>query len=86
MSTSDSFCRSGFARFLNSVAGRITRIVVGLSLIGWGFALREDASGIVLMMAGVVPLLAGAFDLCIISPLLGGPVTGTEVRAISDKP
>ena len=85
MSTSDTFCQSAAARFINSAAGRIVRVVVGLCLVAWGFALREHASGILLMMLGVVPLLAGVFDLCILSAFLGGPVTGDEVRAIHRK-
>lgn len=85
MSTSDTFCQSGAARFINSVAGRIVRVVVGLCLVAWGFALREDAIGILFMMVGIVPLLAGVFDLCMLSAFLGGPVTGAEVRAIRRK-
>ena len=34
------------------------------------------------MLAGVIPLAAGAFDLCLLSPLFGGPLSGAEVRAV----
>ena len=86
MSIAESFARSGLARFTNSPAGRVTRIVVGLGLIGWGYALRADTLGLVFMVAGLVPLAAGAFDLCLISPLLGGPISGNRVRACAKAP
>jgi len=78
MSIAESFGRSGFAKFINSPAGRITRIVVGLALIIWGY----DCNGIVLMIIGLIPLAAGALDLCLISALLGGPTSGKKVREL----
>ncbi len=82
MSLDQAFARTGFARFINSPAGRVVRIVVGLGLLVWGYTLRASATGIVLMVVGLVPLGAGSFDLCIISPLLGGPLSGAAVRKI----
>jgi hypothetical protein len=76
MSIAESFGRSGFAKFINSPAGRIARIVVGLVLIVWGYT----SSSIVLIIIGFVPLVAGAFDLCLISALLGGPISGAKIR------
>jgi len=32
------------------------------------------------MVAGLVPLAAGAFDWCLISALLGGPISGARIR------
>lgn len=80
MSIAESFAQSGFARFVNSPAGRLARIVVGLALVGWGFTERGSASGIVLMVVGLIPLAAGIFDWCLISALLGGPISGRSVR------
>jgi hypothetical protein len=38
------------------------------------------------MVVGLVPLLAGAFDVCLLSPLFGGPLSGEAVRkSASDK-
>jgi hypothetical protein len=76
MSIAESFGRSGFAKFINSPIGRIARIVVGLVLIVWGYT----SSSIVLIIIGFVPLVAGAFDLCLISALLGGPISGATIR------
>lgn len=79
MSLSESFGRTAFARFVNSPAGRAARAVVGLGLIAWGYAQRTESSGIALIAVGLVFLAAGAFDLCFISALLGGPIQGSRV-------
>jgi len=78
MNIAESFGRSGFAKFINSPAGRIARTVVGLALIIWGYT----SGGIVLIIIGLIPLAAGALDLCLISALLGGPISGKKVREI----
>ena len=80
MSIAESFGRSGFARFINSPAGRIARLVVGIILIVWGYTQLNTGTGIVLIIIGLVPLAAGAFDLCLISALLGGTISGAKVR------
>jgi len=78
MSLAESFAQTGFAQFVNSPAGRVTRIVVGLVLIGWGYA-QPAGAGIVLIILGLVPLAAGVFNLCLISALLGGPINGARI-------
>ena len=84
MSLSQSFARSGFAHFINSRAGRVTRSIVGLALIIWGITQLAHISGIILILVGLIPLSAGLFDLCIVSALLGGPLSGKKVRALSE--
>jgi len=81
MSLAESFGRSGFAKFINSGAGRVFRIVVGAGLIGYGFTQRGTQTGSILMGVGLIPLLAGAFDLCLVNALLGGPISGAAIRA-----
>ena len=81
MSLAESFAQTGFARFVNSVAGRITRLIVGAALIIWGYTLLDQTLGIVLIVIGLIPLVAGALDLCLISALLGGPISGKKLRA-----
>ncbi len=76
-----SFARSGFAQFIASGLGRLVRIVAGLALIGWGYTNYPNTGGIALMIVGLVPLAAGVFDLCLISPLLGGPLSGRRIRS-----
>jgi hypothetical protein len=79
MSLAESFGESAFARLVNSPAGRIARIVIGLGLIAWGYTHRAESSGIILMVVGLVPLAAGAFNLCLISALLGGPLSAARI-------
>jgi hypothetical protein len=79
MSMAESFAQSAFAKFINTPAGRITRIVAGLALIGWGYTQRAGLTGIILMVVGLIPLAAGVFNLCFISALLGGPISGARL-------
>lgn len=76
-----SYAESGFAQFMATPSGRILRVVAGLLLILWGYTMRGTTSGVVLMIVGLIPLAAGAFDLCLVGVLFGGPVSGAKVRA-----
>jgi hypothetical protein len=86
MSIAESFGRSGFAAFISSPAGRILRIVVGLALIVAGIARHGGSGGIVLIVVGAIPFLAGALDLCVISALLGGPILSSAIRRMKSNP
>ena len=81
MSITESFGRSGFAKFINSPVGRIARIVVGIGFIIWGYGELDTGMGLMLILIGLVPLLAGGLDLCLVSALLGGPIRGASVRS-----
>ena len=80
-----SFAESGFAQFMSSAAGRILRVIAGLAIIYWGYTARATTTGTVLMIVGLVPLIAGAFNLCFFSPLLGGPLSGARIVAMKKK-
>lgn len=71
---------NGFARFMATGAGRGLRIAAGLALIVWGWSMRDQTAGIVLMLAGLVPLGTGAFNVCLIAPLIGAPFSGAKAR------
>ena len=71
----------GFAKFMSSSLGRGVRIVVGLALIVIGLLSASGTGGIILVVVGAVPLLAGALDVCLFAPLFGGPLKGAEARA-----
>jgi hypothetical protein len=77
----EAFNRSGFSRFLNSPAGRIFRVVAGLGFLGVGYVYRGHALGVVSMVWGILPLSAGVLDICYISALLGGPLSGAKIRS-----
>ncbi len=76
----ETFNRSGFSRFLNSPAGRVFRLVAGLGFLVVGYVYRHHTLGVLSMVWSVLPLSAGALDVCYISALLGGPFSGTKIR------
>ncbi len=65
----------GVAKFFASSVGRWLRVVVGLALIvgtltGWALWL-----GIV----GVLFVVVGAANVCLLAPLFGGPLNGRRL-------
>jgi len=76
----DVFNRSGFSRFLNSPAGRVFRLAAGTGFLVVGYMNRGHALGVLSMVWGIFPLTAGALDICFISALLGGPLSGAKIR------
>jgi uncharacterized membrane protein YuzA (DUF378 family) len=38
---------------------------------------------VVLYVVGAVPILAGVFDFCLLTALLGGPLAGRRVRSLA---
>lgn len=66
-----------FARFMARPIGRGIRIVAGGALIGAGAA-RGGTAGLALAVVGVVPILAGALNLCLLAPIVGAPFRGTD--------
>ena len=75
------FAASWFGQCMSSTRGRIGRIVGGIALIAIGLLALGGTAGFVLAAIGLVPLLAGTFDVCIFSALFGGPLRGNDVRA-----
>ena len=74
------FNRSLLSRFLNSSAGRIFRLAAGAGFLIVGSVYRHHALGVLSMAWSVLPLSAGAFDICYISAVLGGPLSGATIR------
>ena len=64
--------------FMASPAGRIARAVAGVVLIVLGIAL--GGAGWILAAVGLIPLLAGVFDVCLLAPLFHQPLRGAEFR------
>lgn len=69
----------GFAKFMASTPGRLLRAIAGIALISIGYGMHSPA-GTVIAVVGLLPLVAGAFDLCVFAPLLGAPLSGKEIR------
>jgi len=74
------FNRTGFSRFINSLAGRIFRLVAGTGFLVVGYVYRDHALGVLSMLWGALPLSAGALDICYVSAVLGGPLSGAKIR------
>ena len=77
------FAASRLGQFMASGVGRVVRVVGGIALIAGGLLAVGGPAGIIMAVIGLVPLLAGAFDVCVFSALFGGPFSGTAIRAIS---
>ena len=71
---------NGFFDFIAGSVGRLIRGAAGLALILVGLLLVQGATGWILAVVGLVPLLAGAFDFCVFAPLFGLPFLGPRLR------
>jgi hypothetical protein len=69
-----------FVKFMVSPAGRIVRVVAGIALVAWGYLGLAGTTGIIVIVVGLVPLLAGLFDFCVFAPLFGNPLSGPAIR------
>ena len=69
----------GFSKYMASTAGRAVRIIAGLVLIAVGGLL--GGGWWALAVVGLVPLAAGALDICLFNVLFGQPLRGKAVRA-----
>ncbi len=67
------------ARFMASSLGRGGRIVFGVALIGWGLGIIGGPLGWVIATAGVLPILLGIINGCILGPLLNLPFRGADL-------
>ncbi len=65
----------GFARFMAGPVGRGLRIGVGLALVIIGVAM-ESGVGWAIAVVGVLPIVAGAANVCVLGPLFGAPFSG----------
>lgn len=65
-----------FARIMSRPAGRLARVLAGIAMIVVGAVL--GGGWWILAAAGLLPLAAGAFDLCLIAPLLRAPLRGRD--------
>jgi hypothetical protein len=81
MTKYESFNQSDFSKFLNSLAGRILRLIIGIGFLVVGYMFRDHALGVISMVWGLLPLTAGAFDICYVSAALGGPLSGKKIRS-----
>jgi hypothetical protein len=80
MAWHEDFNGSPFSHFLNSSPGRVFRLSAGAAFLITGYFFRAYTLGVLSMIWSILPLTAGAFDVCYISAVLGGPLSGRTIR------
>ena len=70
-----------FTRIMASGYGRLIRLGFGIALIAVGLTLVPRPAGLAIAVFGLVPIVAGAFNLCPIAPLWGGHFFGSQYCA-----
>ena len=66
--------------FLAGSAGRWVRIAAGVVLVALGLLVIGSTAGAIVAVIGLVPLLAGIFDVCVFAPLFGASFYGKNIR------
>ncbi len=66
--------------FLASQAGRAARIVVGALLIVVAMAAWHGVVEAVVVVLGGILIAVGVFDVCLLAPLFGKPLSGKKIR------
>ena len=69
-----------FAHFMAGPIGRGIRVVAGIVMIVAGL-LIGSTGGYVLVAVGLLPLLAGLLNVCVIAPVLKAPFSGKACLA-----
>lgn len=64
---------------IGSQPGRVLRVVAGTAIITAGLR-RGSPGGRAVAAVGLIPLTAGAADVCLLGPLVGGPWRGKAFR------
>ena len=82
MSLRRRFIHSGFSSWLNSDPGRVFRLAAGSGFLTAGLIFRDHLLGKAALVWSFFPLTAGGFDICYISLVLGGPISGKTIRYI----
>lgn len=59
-------------QLMGSATGRAGRVIAGAALVGLGTA--RGGGFWALAAVGLVPLAAGAFNVCLVAPLAGAPL------------
>lgn len=71
-----------FARFMATPTGRILRIVLGIVII-WIGVVSPKPFGYVLEVVGLIPIIAGVLNICLIGPLIGAPLKASDLDKAS---
>ncbi len=73
-------------RFMAQPSGRAARIIAGLAIMGIGLGVIGGTLGWIIAAVGLVPLLAGVINVCLVAPVIHAPFSGKDsLRAASQK-
>ncbi len=61
---------TGLVNFMNTTAGRILRVVLGLVLMYAGFAMIGGTVGWIVAIIGIVPIVMGIYGHCLVEYVL----------------
>lgn len=67
-----------FAKFMASDAGRAIRIGTGLVFMLAAMFVLQGIGAVILAAVGAVVFAAGAFNFCLIAPVIGAPFRGSD--------
>lgn len=70
-----------FVGFMRSWAGRLLRIVAGAAIVVVGFVVVGGVAGTFVAAVGIIPVLAGVLNLCLLGPLMGVDLMGNRRAA-----
>ncbi len=68
-----------FVGFMSSTAGRALRVVVGIVLVVlalFGPNTWSTALEVILLLLGLLFIIVGVLNLCLLAPLFGKPIKG----------
>ncbi len=68
-----------FVKLMASPQGRIARFLLGAALFLLGVRV-SGIGGYLLAIVALVPMFAGALDVCVLAPLFGYPMNGKQIR------
>lgn len=69
----------GFSKAMASAWGRWLRVILGLVIIYLGYLIGVgNIWSWVVMVVGLIVLLGGTFNFCLLAPLFGGSLSGKQ--------
>ncbi len=61
---------TGLVNFMNTTAGRVVRVVLGLVLVYVGLAMISGPVGWIVAIVGLVPIVMGIYGHCLVEYML----------------
>lgn len=79
MQLANRFNETAFSRWINGGSGRVFRLCGGITFLIVGIVYHDDPLGIAALVWSFFPLIAGIFNVCWISLVLGGPFKSSTI-------